>query len=62
MTDTISEVFWMADSTITKIFYVSPAYERVWGRATAELYRNPQSFIDAVHPDDFDFMLTVRPF
>lgn len=49
---TIEEVFWMADVSIGKSLYVSPAYERIWGRSLASLQENPRSFIDAIHPDD----------
>lgn len=52
--ETISEVFWMADTPLTKIRYVSPAYERIWQRPCQELYENPQSFTDCIHPDDRD--------
>ncbi len=36
------------------IHYVSPAYERVWGRPRALLRDEPNSFLDAVHPEDRD--------
>lgn len=54
LAETINEVFWMADPEITEILYVSPAYERVWGRTCQSLYDEPRSFLDAVHPDDAD--------
>lgn len=50
--ETISEAFWMADVEIGKNFYISPAYERIWGRSLQSLRENPRSFIEAVHPDD----------
>uniref|UniRef100_UPI00111B3541 PAS domain S-box protein n=1 Tax=Methylotetracoccus oryzae TaxID=1919059 RepID=UPI00111B3541 len=52
VTDTITEVFYIADAALDRIFFVSPAYERIWGRPVAELYANPRSFLDAVHPED----------
>jgi PAS domain S-box-containing protein len=55
----ISEVFWMTDPMLQKVYYVSPAYERIWQRPVAELYANPRSFLDAVHPDDSDAFLSV---
>jgi PAS domain S-box-containing protein len=55
--ETISEVFWMADVNIERMVYVSPAYERVWGRTCRSLYENPRSFLDAVHPDDLGRVL-----
>jgi PAS domain S-box-containing protein len=52
--ETIDEVFWMADAGVTRMIYVSPGYERVWGRSCASLYEDPRSFIAAVHPEDRD--------
>ncbi|MBK1716367.1 PAS domain-containing protein [Thiocystis violacea] len=52
--DTITAVFWMADPTTRRMRYVSPAYERIWQRPVAELYANPESFLEAVHPEDRD--------
>jgi PAS domain S-box-containing protein len=50
--ETVEEVFWSADPSIGKMLYVSPAYERIWGRTCASLYAHPRSFLDAIHPDD----------
>jgi len=50
--ETVEEVFWSADPTIGTILYVSPAYERIWGRTCASLYAQPTSFLDSIHPDD----------
>jgi PAS domain S-box-containing protein len=52
LAENINEVFWLADPQATQVLYVSPAYERVWGRPCQGLYERPQSFLDAVHPDD----------
>jgi PAS domain S-box-containing protein len=52
LAENINEVFWLADPQTTQILYVSPGYERVWGRSCQSLYERPQSFLDAVHPDD----------
>ena len=50
--ENIREVFWMSDLDLTKMIYVSPAYEEIWGRKAAELYNNPKSWMDAIHPED----------
>ena len=50
--ETIDEVFWMADPSVTRMLYISPGYERLWGRSCESLYEDPRSFIDAIHPDD----------
>ncbi len=48
----IDELFWMMDASATKILYVSPAYERIWGRSCDILYREPMSWIESIHPAD----------
>ena len=50
---TITEVFWIADVDIRAMRYVSPAYERIWGRSCESLYHDPRSFLMAIHPEDF---------
>jgi PAS domain S-box-containing protein len=57
--ETISEVFWMADPHITRMLYVSPGYERLWGRSCASLYENPKSFLEAIHPQDREQVRTT---
>jgi PAS domain S-box-containing protein len=52
MADNIQDVFWMATPEITEMIYVSPAYEKIWGRSCESLYACPQSFIEAIHPED----------
>src|SRR5262245_57629434 len=50
--ETIEEVVWSADPAIGKTLYISPAYERVWGQTCDSLYKDPKSFLDAIHADD----------
>jgi two-component system, cell cycle sensor histidine kinase and response regulator CckA len=45
-------VFWMSDPTAMEMLYVSPAYERIWGRTCASLYANFMDWIEAIHPED----------
>ncbi|MGE0453272.1 MAG: PAS domain S-box protein [Vicinamibacteria bacterium] len=52
ITDCIDEVFWMTDPTKQQMLYVSPGYERIWGRTCESLYASPKDWLDAVHPDD----------
>jgi len=56
-TEAISEVIWICNSDVTKILYVSPSYERVWGRTTEQLYAHPWDFIEAIHCDDRERVL-----
>jgi PAS domain S-box-containing protein len=50
--ETITEAFWIADAQLDTMFYISPGYERIWGRSTSSLYENPKSFVDAIHEED----------
>jgi|GEM_PF-2013355 len=50
--ENIHEIFWMRDAKSDIVLYVNPAYEKIWGRSCESLYTNPQSFLDAVHPED----------
>ncbi len=52
LTDSIREVFWMTDTSKLSMLYVSKGYEEIWGRTREELYANPLSWAEAIHPDD----------
>jgi len=54
--ENIREVFWMAAPELEKILYVSPAYEKIWGKSRESYYARPESFLDAIHPEDRDFV------
>lgn len=45
-------VFWVCTPDVSEYFYISPGYERVWGKSRESLIENPHSFLDSVHPDD----------
>jgi PAS domain S-box-containing protein len=52
LADNIREVFWMSNADKSKIIYVSPAYEEIWGQPCNRLYDSPRNWIEAIHPDD----------
>ena len=52
VTEHVGDVFWMTDLEKSRMLYVSPGYQQVWGRSCDSLYASPQSWLDAVHPDD----------
>ena len=54
MADNISEVFFLQDLDRSHIYYVSPAYQQIWGRTCESLYADPSSWADSIHPDDRD--------
>lgn len=50
-------VFWMLDPATYQIFYISPTYEKIWGRTCESLYASPQNWMDAVHADDREMVI-----
>ena len=58
--DTIHEVFWIATPEFDRVLYVSPGYERIWGRSCDSLYADPRSLLSTVYADDADAMLDQR--
>ncbi|HMD83273.1 MAG TPA: PAS domain S-box protein [Terriglobia bacterium] len=52
LAENVEEVLLLFDPQVKKVFYVSPAYEKVWGRSCESLYANPRSFLAGIHPED----------
>nr|WP_155751652.1 ATP-binding protein [Scytonema sp. UIC 10036] len=52
LAENIQEVFWIRDFRTYEILYISPAYQQVWQRSCESLYSNPNSWLDAIHPED----------
>jgi len=50
MAESIDDVFFLRDAST--FFYVSPAYPTIWGRSRESLYAEPESWANAIHPDD----------
>ena len=52
VTETIDQVFWMTTTDKKQMLYISPGYERIWGRTCQSLYDSPATWVEAVHPAD----------
>jgi len=52
LTETMSGIVWLTDWKNRRILYVSPAWETVWGTPVKDLYENPKSWSDCIHPED----------
>ncbi|BAU62985.1 diguanylate cyclase/phosphodiesterase with PAS/PAC sensor [Stanieria sp. NIES-3757] len=50
--ENVREVFFVISAQTDEILYISPTYEKVWGRSCESLYENPQSWLSAIHPED----------
>ena len=43
VTESINEVFWLTDTTKQQMIYLSPAYEKIWGRTCASVFVAPEN-------------------
>jgi PAS domain S-box-containing protein len=50
--ESINEVFWMTDVEKNQMLYISPGYEKIWGRSCASIYEAPETWLDAIHAED----------
>lgn len=55
--ETIPEVFFVVSSDSRQMLYISPSYEKIWGRTVKSLYENPKSWVDSIHPDDQAYVI-----
>jgi PAS domain S-box-containing protein len=59
----IDAVFWISTPGVSKQLYVSPSYEKIWGRPLEEVLRVPRTFVDSIHPDDKEsFLYTLEKY
>lgn len=61
LAENIPEVFWLCSPDWHNIFYISPAYETIWGNSCDSLYLNPMSWIDSIHKADQEKIKTLFP-
>ncbi|MBE9183524.1 PAS domain S-box protein [Microcoleus sp. LEGE 07076] len=59
LAENIESVFWMVGIQPQEIIYVSPGYEKIWGRSCAELYASGRFFADSIHPEDRDRVIAI---
>jgi PAS domain S-box-containing protein len=52
LADNIQEVFWMFDMVAGRFIYISPAYEKVWGRRLDAMRNDSMLFYEGVLPED----------
>ena len=52
LSENIQDVLFIMADDYKSIFFVSSAYEKIWGRPCSLLYENPLAWAEAIHPDD----------
>ena len=48
---------WVIDPKNDKVLYISPGYEKIWGRSCQSLIDNRRSYLEGVHPLDREMMI-----
>ena len=51
----VSAVLWAIDWASRRVLYVSPAYERVFGRSAGLLLADHREWRNSIHPEDLDY-------
>lgn len=59
LVENISGVYWVNDVTRRQTLYISPSYEIIWGRSCEDLYNNPADFLNSIHPDDKESLISA---
>ncbi len=57
LAENIHEVFWITDPSKSQMLYISPGYEKIWGRSCESVYQSPQTWLEAIHPEDLSRIL-----
>ncbi|MDB6015058.1 MAG: response regulator receiver modulated sensor-containing diguanylate [Gammaproteobacteria bacterium] len=52
LAENIQDVFFVISADYSQTFYLSPAYERIWGRPRRGAYEYSMAWVDSIHPDD----------
>jgi PAS domain S-box-containing protein len=60
LAENMRDVLFVTDIHNREPGYVNPAYEQIRGRSVDSWYRDPQSWLDAVHPEDRAFLPSSR--
>ena len=55
LAENITDVFWIRSGDMRELHYLSPAFERIWGRSREELLSSPDSWMDYIVPEDREF-------
>ncbi|HEY6403648.1 MAG TPA: PAS domain S-box protein [Blastocatellia bacterium] len=47
------------ENSLGRVVYISPAYEKIWGRSCESVYQNTRSWLESVHSEDKERILTA---
>jgi PAS domain S-box-containing protein len=52
LAENINDVFWIRSADMRELHYISPAFERIWGRSAESQYATATQWSDAIVPAD----------
>ncbi|HSH92444.1 MAG TPA: PAS domain S-box protein [Ramlibacter sp.] len=52
LADNIADVFWVRSPDMRELYYLSPAFEKIWGRSIESLRAEPGQWSGAIVPED----------
>jgi PAS domain S-box-containing protein len=52
LAENINDVFWIRSPDMRELHYISPAFERIWGRSVESQYAVSQQWFDVIVPED----------
>jgi PAS domain S-box-containing protein len=56
ITENLQPMLWIGEVASERFLYVSPAFESIWGRARALVYKRPRMLLAGIHPGDRERM------
>ncbi len=57
LVESLDQIFFLVASDMSRVYYVSPAYERITGYSCETLYENPRAWTKLIDNDDRAFVL-----
>ena len=52
LVNNIDAVFYIATTNLDEVIYISPGYEKIWGKKGLSLIENPLDWFESIHKDD----------
>jgi PAS domain S-box-containing protein len=59
LADNVTDVFWIRSADMREVLYMSPGFERIWGRPRDIQYGSPAKWVDYIVPEDRERVLEV---
>ncbi|MDB5944637.1 MAG: sensor signal transduction histidine kinase [Ramlibacter sp.] len=59
LADNVSDAFWIRSADMREVHFVSPGFERIWGRPMRTLYGSPEKWVEYIVPEDRERVVNV---